>query len=122
VVVRVKDRFVFSGVVRPTALGTETVVVDLPDYPEFILVEGYIDVSALDSGDVLVVNVYLAVDGVTRRLYDTVTLSGVVPTPVVRVTPMYLRGDSKFRVTINQTGGALRDFPFWFIVLVHEVI
>jgi hypothetical protein len=122
VVVRVKDRFVFSGVVTPSALNTETTVVALPDYPDFILVEGYIDVSALASDDVLDVSVYLAVDGVNPRLYDRVRLVGVVETPVVRVTPMYIRGDGKFKVTVNQVAGSLKTFPYWFIVLVHEVL
>lgn len=121
-VVRVKDRFVFSGVVTPSSLGVEATVVALPDYPEFILVEGYIDVSALASDDVLDVSVYLAVDGVNPRLYDRVRLVGVVETPVVRVTPMYVRGDSKFKVTVNQIAGSLKGFPYWFVVLVHEVV
>jgi hypothetical protein len=122
VVVRVKDRFVFSGVATPSALNTETTVIALPDYPEFILVEGYIDVSALASDDVLDVSVYLAVDGVNPRLYDRVRLVGAVETPVVRLTPMYIRGDSKLKVTINQVAGSPKGFPYWFVVLLHEVI
>ena len=118
--VRIASRTIYSGSVSPSALNTETVVVDIPAQTEFYIVEGYIDLSALASGDAVVIKEYMAVDGVNLRLYAQVTYNGPVSEPVIRFHTKTFKNE--YKVTITQTAGVLRSFPYWFIVEVAEVL
>ena len=118
--VRIASRTIYSGTVSLTALNTETTVVDIPAQTEFYIVEGYIDLSALASGDTVVVKEYMAVDGVNLRLFAQVTYSGPVSEPVIRFHTKTFK--NQYRVTITQTAGTLRSFPYWFIMELAEVV
>jgi len=121
-VVRIKRKEEYSGTVSPSALNTETDVINLGTYEDAIILEGYIDLSALRSGDAVTLKLYVAVDGTNRQLLDTVNVTSPLSNPVIHVLSMTLRKDAQPRVTINQTAGTLRSFPYWFIVQVMEVI
>jgi hypothetical protein len=116
VVVASKTRY--GGTVRPSGLNVETVVVDIPAQSDDYLVEGYIDLSALASGDVVVIREYIAVDGVNYRTFATVTYSGPVSDPVIRFHTKTLLASMPYRVTVVQTSGTLRSLPYGFIVEV----
>lgn len=116
VVVASKTRY--SGVVTPVDLNVETVVVDIPAQADDYLVEGYIDLSQLSSGDVVVVREYIAVDGVSYGLFVQVEYSGPVAEPVVRFHTKTLLYNMKYRVTVTQTAGVLRGFPYGFVLEV----
>jgi hypothetical protein len=118
VVVVVASKTRYSGTVTPTALNTETVVVDIGTQTDDYMVEGYIDLSALASGDTVVVKEYIAVDGVNYRLFAQVTYSGPVSEPVIRFHTKTLLYNMLYRVTITQTSGTLRSFPYGFVVEV----
>ena len=118
--VRVASRTIYSGSVSPTALNTETTVVDIPTQSEFYIVEGYIDLSALASGDAVVVKEYMAVDGVNLRLFAQASFSGPVSEPVIRLHTKTFK--NKYKVTITQTSGTLKTFPYWFIMELGEVV
>ena len=98
--VRIASRTIYSGSVSPSALNTETVVVNIP-------------------GDTVVIKEYMAVDGVNLRLYAQVTYNGPVSEPVIRFHTKTFKNE--YKVTITQTAGVLRSFPYWFIVEVAEV-
>ena len=118
--VRIAARTIYSGSVSPPALNVETVVVNIPAQPEFYIVEGYIDLSALSSGDAVTITEYMSVDGTNLRPFLRVAYSGPVSEPVIRFhTKTFKNG---YRVTITQTAGTLRQFPYWFIVELAEVI
>jgi hypothetical protein len=104
--------------VTPDALNAETVVVDIPAQSDDYLVEGYIDLSALASGDTVVIREYIAVDGVNYKTFATVTFSGPVSDPVIRFHTKTLLAGMPYRVTVTQTSGTLRSFPYGFIVEV----
>lgn len=108
----------YTGTVAPTSLNTETTVVEIGVQSDTYIVEGWIDLSQLQSGDTVVVKIYVAVDGVNYRTYATVTYSGPVSDPVVRVHSMQLCKSMKFKVTITQISGTLRSFPYGFILEV----
>ena len=113
VVVASKTRY--SGTVSPSALNTETTVVEIGAQSDDYIVEGWIDLGALASGDAVVIKVYVAVDGVNYRTYATVTYSGAVSDPIIRFHSMQLLYNMKFKVTITQTSGTLRSFPYGFL-------
>ena len=116
VVVASKTRY--SGTVTPTDLNVETTVVEIGAQADDYLVEGYIDLSQLAAGDEVVVKEYIAVDGVNYREFCTVTYSGPVPEPVIRFHTKTLLYNMKYKVTIMQTKGILRSFPYGFILEV----
>jgi hypothetical protein len=118
VVVVVASKTRYSGTVTPTALNTETVVVDIGAQADDYMVEGYIDLSALASGDTVIVKEYIAVDGVNLRLFAQATYSGPVSEPIIRFHTKQLLYNMKYRVTITQTAGTLRSFPYGFVVEV----
>jgi hypothetical protein len=116
VVVASKTRY--AGTVTPSALNTETVVVDIPAQTDDYIVEGYIDLGALASGDAVTIKEYIALDGVNYRTFVTASYSGPVGDPIVRFHAKTIYYGSPYRVTITQTAGTLRSFPYRFILEV----
>jgi hypothetical protein len=99
-----------------TALNTETILFNISaaqsdDY----LVEGYVDLVNLATGDTLIVTEYLAIDGTNYRIFNQVTYNGAIANPAVRFyTKMFYSG-MLYKVTLNQTAGTLRSFVYRFI-------
>jgi hypothetical protein len=119
VVVVIADKLRYRGVATPEALNEETVVVEIKNQSEDYIVEGWLDVSALDVDDTLLVCEYVAVDGVNYRLFSGVQLSGKVPEPVIRFHGKTFVYDMMYKVVIIQTSGTLRSFPYRF---THEIL
>jgi hypothetical protein len=113
IVVDSKTRY--SGTVSPPALNTETTVLEITGASDDYIVEGYIDLSALASGDAVEVREYIAVDGVNYKLYARVTYSGPVSEPAIRFHAKTLLYSMKYKVTIIQSRGTIRNFPYSFI-------
>jgi len=120
--VRIKEKNRYQGSVTPSALNTETDLINLGDETDDYIIEGAVDLSAMQAGDEVKIRVYIAVDGTNQRLADEVTLSGAQTIPVVRIVAHTVPYNGKFRVTITQTSGTLRSFPYYFIQQIMEVI
>jgi hypothetical protein len=116
VIVASKTRY--SGTVTPSALGAETTVLEITGQSDDYIVEGYLDLSALASGDVLEVREYIAVDGANYRILYRYSFSGAQSEPVLRLHAKTLLYNMKYKVAIVQTAGALRSFPYGFLVEV----
>jgi len=114
VIIQSKTRY--SGVITPPDINTETTVVEIQSQADDYLIEGYIDLGNMQSGDVVVVKEYIAVDGDNYRLFAQVTYSDVQSEPVIRFHTKTLLYDMKYKVTITQTAGTLRSFPYRFIL------
>jgi hypothetical protein len=108
----------YTGTVTPTTLDTETTVVEITAQNDTYIVEGWMDLRNLASGDTVIIKVYVAVDGTTYSPFIIQTYSGVVGYPVVRFHSMQLCKNMKYKVTITQTSGTLRSFPYGFILEV----
>jgi len=76
----------------------------------------------LQSGDTVVIRTYIAVDGTNQRKSDEMTFSGAQSIPVVRVLAHTIPYNGKFRVTITQTAGTLRTYPYTIIYQIMETI
>jgi hypothetical protein len=120
VVVEFKARH--YGVASPPTLDTETTVVEIPGAEEDYIVEGYIDLSQLQSGDAVEIREYIAVDGANYRPFVVLTVYGPVSEPVVRFHAKTLLYNMKYKVTIIQRSGTLRSFPYGFIQEVMKVV
>lgn len=116
VIISTKTRYVSS--VTPSALNSETTVVEITAQSDDYIVEGYIDLGNLASGDSVVIKEYIAVDGTNYRTYATVSYSGPVSDPIIRFHSKQLANSMKYKVTITQTAGTLRSFPYGFVLEV----
>jgi len=116
VIIASKTRY--SGTITPTSLNVETTVVDIGAQTDDYMVEGYIDLSALASGDAVEVREYIAVDGTNYRPFVTVVYNGPVQDPVIRFHTKTLLHGMRYRVTVTQTAGVIRSFPYGFILEV----
>jgi len=103
-------------------LNTETDIINLADQSDDYIVEGQISLRNMASGDTVILRAYIAVDGVTQDKSDGMSFSGAQDVKVVRIPATTLAYNAKFRVTVTQTAGTLRSFPYTFIVQVMEVI
>jgi hypothetical protein len=120
--VRIRSKTRLQGSVTPTALNVETDIINLPDQYDDYIVEGFISLRNMAAGDAVTLRMYVAVDGATQDKSDDATFSGAQDVKVVRVPATTLPYNAKFRVTVTQTAGTLRSFPYVFIVQVMEVI
>jgi len=108
----------YRSVATPTGLNVETMVVDIGAQTDDYIVEGYIDLSALTSGDTVRVVEYIAVDGINLKPFITVVYEGPIQEPVIRLHTKTLLHNMRYRVTVTQTAGVVRSFPFGFILEV----
>ena len=120
--VRVASKTDYAGTLSPAELGTEYAVVDVGAQSDDYLIEGYIDLGALAEGDAVVLKEYIAVDGSTHRLFNKATLEGPLEVPVVRYHTKLLYKNVLYKLTLTQTKGTLRSFPYAFILQVLEVV
>jgi len=118
--VRVASRTIYKDSVTPSALNTETNVVNIAAQAEIYMVEGYISLENLASGDTLVVREYISADEANLRKYAENTYSGAQDSPIVRFHTKTTKGP--YRVTITQTSGTLRSVPYWFVKEQMEVV
>ncbi|MCC6051093.1 MAG: hypothetical protein LM580_10320 [Thermofilum sp.] len=108
----------YAGIAAVSQLNQETTVVELGPFSDDWMVEGYIDMSGLQSGDTVVVSEYVALDGANYRLLYSATVGGPAPQPAVRFHTKTLLSTMKYKVTVKQTGGTPRSVPYYFVVEV----
>jgi len=98
--------------------GTEKTVIevllsDLEDYEQPFVIEGYIDLSSMQSGDTIVLREYVAIEsGVTYKLYATHTYNDAQTEPLIHFTKKL--GSYGYKVTAEQTAGAYRTLNYFF--------
>jgi hypothetical protein len=121
--VRIKTKLRLAGSVTPSALNTETDIVNLDVQSNDYIVEGYITLRNMSSNDAVIIREYIVVDGTNSDKSDELSISGTPSVPVVRVPAMTLPYNAKFRVTVTQTAGStVKSFPYVFIVQILEEI
>jgi hypothetical protein len=120
--VRIRTKSRLQGSVTPSALNQETNIINLDDQTDDYIVEGQVSLQNMASGDAVVIKTYIAVDGTNQRQVDQITLKDAQTIPVVRIPSCTVAYNGKFRVTITQTAGTLRAYPYSFIVQIMEVI
>jgi hypothetical protein len=120
--VRIKQKLRLTGTVTPSNLNVETTVISLDTQSNDYIVEGFISLRNMDSGDSLVVREYVIIDGTNYDKTDEITFSTVPNVKVVRVPAMTIPYNGQFKVTVTQTAGTVRSYPYVFIVQVLEEI
>ncbi len=120
--VRIKSKTRYQGSVTPSALNTETDIINLANQTDDYIIEGQIDLGNMASGDKVIIRTYIAVDGTNQRKSDEMIFKDAQDIPVVRILAHTLLYNAKFRVTITQTAGTLRSFPYSFLLELMETI
>jgi hypothetical protein len=120
--VRIREKKRFKGTATPTELNSETTVIDLPNQADDFILEGQISLQNMQSGDTVILKFYIAVDGENQVLSDNVMFMGAQAIPVVRIPSTTLAYDSKPKITLTQTTGVPRSYPYSIIIQVMEVI
>jgi hypothetical protein len=120
--VRIKTKQRLQSSVTPSALNTETNVINLSDQTDDSILEGQISLQNLASGDTVILRTYLAVDGTNQVKSDELTFSGAQSIPVVRIPAITFAYNAKPRITVTQTAGTLRSYPYTIIIQTMEVI
>ena len=108
----------YTGTLNIPSLNTETTVIEVTGQTDDYIVEGYIDLSRLQSGDTLIVNEYIAVDGVNYKQFISTQYTAPVSMPVIRFHAKTILKNMKYKVTVNQTSGTPKVIPYGFIVEV----
>ena len=65
---------------------------------------------------------YVAVDGANRKEMDRMTIYGPIDPPIVRIPAHTFAYDMQPRITITQTTGIIRQFPYYFVMQLMEVV
>ena len=120
VVISSKD--ILSGTVTPTALSQPALVIDIPDQPDEYIIEGYIDLSQMLTGDEVIIEEYMAVDGANRKLLTKSKFANTQDEPIIRFHSKTIKRDAKYQVQLTQTKGTLRKYPYYFIKLNFGVV
>jgi len=120
--VRIKSKTRLQSSVTPSALNTETNIINLGDQTDDFILEGFISLQNMASGDTVVLRTYVAVDGTNQYKTDEITVSGAPAIPVLRIPATTLAYNGKPRITVTQTAGTLRAFPYTIIIQQMEVI
>lgn len=120
--IRIKSKERLQDSATPSGLDVETDIVDIASQTDDYIIEGQIDLSNMASGDSVTLRVYIAVDGVTQELSDEQSFTGAQSIPVVRVPAHTIAYNGLFKVTVEQTGGTVRSFPYTFIKELMEAI
>jgi hypothetical protein len=120
--VRIRTKQRLQGSVTPSALNTETNIINLSDQSDDFILEGFISLRNLASGDSVILRSYVAVDGTNQDKSDELSFSGAQNIPVVRIPATTLAYNAKPRITVTQTAGTLRAFPYTIILQIMEVI
>jgi hypothetical protein len=113
----------YVGTVNITNVGQETTVVDIPPQNDDYIVEGYIDLSSLRQGDVLVVTEYMALDGANYRPFASYSFEGPLSAPIYRFHTKTLYKAMGYRVAVRLVSGTTpKPVPYAFILEVLATV
>jgi len=114
----VEDKYDYVGEVAIPALGQEVTLVEIPGQRDDYIMEGWIDISQLDTGDVLDIREYVALNSTNYKLYLWRRFYGPVPEPVMRIHTKTYHKNMRTKITVTQLEGVPRSVSYVFIVEV----
>jgi hypothetical protein len=114
----VADKYRSPGTAHPSSLGEEVTLVSVSPQRDEYMVEGYVDLGNMENGDEVLIIEYIAVDGTNLRKFNSVTFNDRQDAPIIRIHTKTLDRTFKYKVTLTQTKGVIRDYPYAFIIEV----
>jgi len=118
---RIANRFIYEGSVT-TEIGVEKEFFSLDNQLEIYLLEGYLDLDGLATGDEVEIIEKMSVDGTKLSTFAqaSYTPENLKRGKILRFTVKNFKNKVSF--AIKQTKGSPKSFPYWFIHLPLEVI
>lgn len=104
----------YKGTITPSGLNVETTVIEISPRSDEYMVEGYIDLGNMQYGDVITIKEYISVDGTNVRTFIEKEYADEQKEPIIRFYTKTIDRDSTYKVTIKQTSGVIRSFPYVF--------
>lgn len=109
-----------SGTATLTS-GAATTYIMIPGaQAQHYVVEGYIDLSVMVSGDGLIITEDIEIDGSNYRSYNSQTFIASQSLPMLRLHGKLFGASVLYRVglQLTATSGGTKAFPYWFTLQV----
>lgn len=106
--------------ISPT-LNVETNVVNFIAQSADYVPEVYLDLANMTTGDTTVVTEYISVDGTNLRIYWQWTFTNAQTMPLLRFHGKLLELGMLYRITVKQTAGTARTYPYSSILQVFNL-
>ena len=104
-----------QGYIKLPSLNTDVVVFQAGKESDDYMVEGYIDLREMGTGDTVGICEKIAVDGVVESAFLCVELSGKQDEPVLRFHTKTLLSNMIYKVIVKQLYGYLIGIYYGFI-------
>ena len=105
--------------VSPT-LNVETNVWSIAAQAADYILEGYISLQNMVSGDTTVITEYVAIDGTNFEVYSQTTFSGAQAQSALRFHGKLFELNTLYKVTVKQTAGTARAYPFSTVLQIFS--
>jgi len=111
----IEDIVPYKGAFTPSSLNSEETIVEIIGDGKPFIVEGWLDLSELSEGDTIIICEYVSVNGTDYGSFMCLSFSGSQKDPILRFHAKTFEGSQKWKLTIKQTSGTLRNFPYNFL-------
>ena len=120
--VRIRDK-ISDSIDITTVVGGTVYIGPYGGYGNDYLFEAWIDLSPLQSGDVLIVDLQLSSDDFnTVKSFGPVEYIGPVEDQMLHIASMLIPADIKVRIALTQTTGTARSLNVRPIIQTLEVL
>lgn len=106
--------------IGPVTIGTETSIVTITAQTADYIPEVYLSLQNMTVTDTTIVTEYLAVDGSNYEIYYQNTFTGVQASPTLRFHGKLIELNMLYKVTVKQTAGTGRAYPYSSILQVFN--
>lgn len=104
-----------TGTLTPASIGVEYVLTDLTGALTYV---GTVDLSAMQTGDSVTLNIYVAtIAAATPKSVYTAVFLGVQPQGSIVAISLPVPSPFEWKWTLNQTAGTQRAFPYTAVSL-----
>lgn len=111
----------FRGTLTVQQIGVEYTIIEIQPQPDDYVLVGYIDAFELQAGEEIELAFYVAVDGVNQRRVFLNSYRNIQDTPVIYIKPIIVPRDGLAKLTLRQTRGTPRSFPYWIAKLIPDI-
>lgn len=111
-----------TSYVQPSGLNVETTVFEVVGEAKTYILEGYLSLQELQSGDTVTITEYIAVDGTNYQRYLSFTYSGQLAEPIYSFHVKTLPPLVRYRLTVRQTAGTIRKYYYAFTKMTLSVV
>jgi len=92
----------------------ETTIIEITHHSPF-LIEGYVDVSGLDTNDSVIIREYIA-----DKIYLIRRIDGGIDEPMLRLHSKIIPSNTSYKVTVEWVAGTPKEIDVAFIILAFS--